>query len=74
MRIIVRSVQDEISSWDFAKISSLAASFVHRFQRCGVLCKFVDDGARGSAGPAEMEGKLEVRPLFLFEDLKGRTC
>jgi hypothetical protein len=59
-------IQDEISSWDFAKVSSLAASLVHRFQRCGVLCKFVDDGARGSAGAAEMESKLEVRRCFFL--------
>ena len=59
----LKDFQDEISSWDFTKVASLAASFVGRFQRCGVLCKFVDDGARGSSGPDEMKGKLKVRRL-----------
>eukprot|EP00435_Cladocopium_sp_Y103_P046387 s97_g13.t1 len=80
---LLASFEDEISSWDFAKVSSLAASFVRRFERCGVLCKFVDDGARGSAGLAEMEGKLPewksraeqqlttVRDLKLYLDGSG---
>lgn len=52
--------QDEVSSWDFHAASRKAETFVRRLWRRGVTATFVDDGARGSGGIAEMESKLQA--------------
>ena len=42
-------------------VVSRASTFVQRLRACGVRCCFVDDGARGSGGLEEMEGKLKAQ-------------
>ena len=56
---ILESFEDEISSWDFQTVSTLAWNFVEQLRHHGVEVILVDDGARGSSGKEEMEAKLE---------------
>lgn len=56
---ILESFEDEISSWDFHTVSTLARNFVEQLRHHGVEVILVDDGARGSSGKEEMEAKLE---------------
>eukprot|EP00438_Fugacium_kawagutii_P036722 Skav213895 [mRNA] locus=scaffold245:389895:397160:- [translate_table: standard] len=63
--------EDEVSSWDFRDVSRRAETFVRRLGRCGVAAQFVDDGARGSGGVAEMESKVQVKNLKAFLEGSG---